>query len=322
MSAPPAPSPRIAILVLFGPTGTGKSEIALDTARQLGAEIVGCDALQVYRGLDAATAKPNLAARASVRHHLVDCIHPRTDYSMADYVRAADRAIAAVRSRGHVPLVVGGTGLYLRGLLRGFLDAPARDSALRERLCEIVERGGMLKLRALLRRIDPESERRIAAADVQRTIRALELARAGSSWSARLREDGTWSAGAERYRALKIGLDLDRERHRERLDSRVDHFFSAGLVAEVETLLAQGLSPRANALKAIGYREVLRALLRGEDPAGVREEVKRNTRRYAKRQRSWFRGEAGVVWLDAAAQRASIVGRIVELWRRHAVDAA
>jgi tRNA dimethylallyltransferase len=312
--------PLAAVLVVLGPTGTGKSDVALEVARVLDGEIVGCDALQVYRDLDAGTAKPTRAARRAVRHHLVDCVDPRTDYTMADYVRAADAAVASVVSRGRLPLVVGGTGLYLRGLLRGIIDAPRRDPELRSRLRRIVERGGTERLRGWLRRHDPASERRIPAADVQRLVRAIELARGGgASWSDRLRERGTWASGVERHRSLKIGLDLDREEHGERLDARVDRFFEAGLVEEVHGLLRRGIPREANAFKAIGYREVLSAIDRGEEPDGVRDEIRRNTRRYARRQRTWFRAEPGVVWLDAALEAPTLAERIVELWRGRAM---
>lgn len=314
-----APRPLAAVLVVLGPTGTGKSDVAFEVARILDGEIVGCDALQVYRGLDAGTAKPTPAARRAVRHHLVDCVDPRTDYTMADYVRAADAAVAAVVSRGKVPLIVGGAGLYLRGLLRGFIDAPGRDPELRSRLHRIVARGGTERLRAWLRRHDPASERRIPAADVQRLVRAIELARGGgASWSERLQERGTWSSGVERYRSLKIGLDLDRERHGERLDARVDRFFEAGLVEEVRGLLQRGLPRDANAFKAIGYREVLAAIDRDEAPDGARDEIRRNTRRYARRQRTWFRSEPGVVWFDAALEVPTVAERVVDLWRGRA----
>jgi tRNA dimethylallyltransferase len=310
--------PRAPILVLLGPTGTGKSATAMSVARALDGEIVGCDALQVYRGLDAATAKPTPAERAAVPHHLVDCVDPRTDYTMADYVRAAADAVAAVLASGRVPLVVGGTGLYLRCLLRGFVAAPGRDAALRARLRRIVERGGATRLHAWLERTDPASARRIAATDVQRLVRAIELVHAdGAAWSERLGGAGDWSAGDERYRACKIGLDRDRDEHAKRLDRRVDDFFESGLVAEVRGLLEQGVPRDANAFKAIGYREVVRAIERGEDPESVRGEVRRNTRRLAKRQRSWFRAERGVVWLDAAVDRDEVVGRILDLWHDH-----
>ena len=304
------------LLVVLGPTGTGKSAAALEVARQLGGEIVGCDAYQVYRGLDAATAKPPAESRRAVRHHLVDCVDPRTDFSMADYVRAAERAIATIAGRGHVPLVVGGNGLYLRGLLRGVIEAPGRDSELRARLHRIIEQGGASRLWSWLGRHDPETAGRLRPGDVQRLVRAIELARGdGANWSERLRQAGTWASGRERYRTLKIGLDMDRDLHRERIDTRVDGFFAAGVVEELEGLLRQGVPAQANAFKAIGYREVLRAVQRGADPESARDEVRKHTRRYAKRQRTWFRAEPGVVWLDAAEQTRAIGRRVVELWR-------
>ncbi len=308
--------PNTTLLVVLGPTGMGKSRAALEVARLLRGEIVGCDAYQVYRGLDAATAKPSAEFRRAVPHHLVDCVDPRTDFSMADYVRAADRAIATIAGRGCVPLVVGGNGLYLRGLLRGVIEAPARDPELRTRLHRIIDRGGASRLFGWLGRHDPETARRLGPGDVQRLVRAIELARGdGGNWSERLRQAGTWASGRERYRTLKIGLSMDRDRHRERIDRRVEDFFAAGVVAEVEELLRQGVPRQANAFKAIGYREVLRAVERGVDPETVRDEVRKNTRRYAKRQRTWFRAEPGVVWLDAAEETSTIGRRVVELWR-------
>jgi len=212
---------------------------------------------------------------------------------------------------------VGGTGLYLRGLLRGVIAAPARDSALRRRLYAIVERGGAERLHAWLGRRDPDSARRIPPADLRRLVRAIELARGeGGNWSDRLRAEGTWSDRSERYVSLKIGLEMDRERHRARLDLRVREFFEAGLVREVEGLLQRGVPREANSFKAIGYAEVLRALQRGEDPERVCEEVQRNTWRYAKRQRTWFRSEPDVLWLEAEMPCGDLVTEISRRWRQ------
>ena len=311
-----------ALLVLVGPTGSGKSDLALMLAERLDCEIIGCDALQVYQGFDAATAKPSIEDRQRVPHHLIDCIDPASDFSLADYVRLADDAVAQIAQRGNLPFVVGGTGMYLRGLLRGVIPTPPRNTELRDRLRAIVRRGGARRLRAWLKRMDPESARRIPAGDLQRTIRAIELGYSpGQSWSERLRGGGTWDAERERYPALKVGLAIDPERAAERLDARVDAFFESGLVDEVQGLLAEGLSPTANAFKAIGYREVLSALQHGEDAQSVRDEVKRKTRRYAKRQRTWFRRESDLHWLDGHAEPQWLVARIVELWQGFARSA-
>jgi len=157
---------------------------------------------------------------------------------------------------------------------------------------------------------------RIPASDTQRLVRAVELARPGGvSWGRRLQQDGSWARGRERYETVKIGLDMDRERHVELLERRVERFFDEGLVGEVRALLRQGIPPEANAFRAIGYREVLGAILRGDDPDAMRETVRRNTRRLAKRQRTWFRTEPDVVWLDAAKEHAVLVQHVVERWR-------
>jgi len=307
--------PASALLVLVGPTGSGKSDLALTLAQALDCEIVGCDALQVYRGFDVATAKPSIEDRRRVPHHLIDCIDPASDFSLADYVRLAEAAVAQITGRQRLPFIVGGSGMYLRGLLRGVIVAPPRNAELRDRLRAIVRRGGGDRLRAWLERMDPESAQRIPPGDLQRTLRAIELGYSpGENWSERLRDAGTWETGRERFSALKIGLAIDPEKAAHRLDARVDAFFDAGLVEEVRKPPDEGLSPSANAFKAIGYREVLSALLRGEDANAVRDEVKRKTRRYAKRQRTWFRREPGLQWLDGHAEPPWLVARIVDLW--------
>ena len=191
--------PNATALVVLGPTGTGKSRVALEVARLLRGEIVGCDAYQVYRGLDAATGKPPPGFRRALPHHLVDHVDPRTDFSMADYVRAAEQAITAIAGRGRVPLVVGGSGLYLRGLLRGVIEAPPRDPELRARLHRIIEKGGAPRLWSWLGRRDPDTVRRLRPGDKQRLVRAIELACGdGANWSERLQQAGTWSSGQER----------------------------------------------------------------------------------------------------------------------------
>lgn len=278
--------------------------------------MVGCDALQVYRGLDAATAKPSAKDRERVPHWLLDIADPRRDYSLAEYVRDADAAIAAILARGSVPVVVGGAGMYLRGLLKGIVAAPARDEALRARLNAQIARFGARRVHRLLATLDPATAQRVPPEDGQRIVRALELALvSGETWSATLARSGTWSGGQERYRALKFGLDLDREALASRLAARVGAFFEADLPGEVERLLALGVPESANAFKGIGYREILRARSEGRDPAGMREAIVVATRQYAKRQRTWFRKEPGVVWLDASVGIDALVATVVGAWK-------
>lgn len=275
--------------------------------------------MQVYRGFDAATAKPTVEERRRVPHHLVDVIDPGRDFTLAEYVALASEALRDVSQRGRVPVVVGGTGLYLRGLLRGIVAAPARVGPLRERLRSLARRYGTPRLHRWLARLDPGSASRLPPRDTQRIVRALEIALAGgATWSERLGAEGTWARGEDRHAALKVGLDLDRGELARRLEDRVALFFRQGLVEEVRALLERGVPPHANAFKAIGYREVLAAIAAREDPAAAMASVLVATRRYAKRQRTWFRKESGVIWLDAAIGAESLADRIVELWRETA----
>jgi tRNA dimethylallyltransferase len=252
-----------------------------------------------------------------VPHHLIDCAEPGQDFSLAEFVKRAEAVVAEIHGRERVPIVAGGTGLYLRGLLRGIVSSPPRDERLRERIHAMGRSHGSAALHRWLRRLDPASAKRLPAGDTQRVARAIEFVLLGGEpWSERLHREGTWASGAERYVTLKIGLDTERSRLHERLDRRVDRFFDAGLVEEVRNLIDAGLPSEANALKAIGYREVLAAMRAGDDPESVREEIKRNTRRYAKRQRTWFRREPDVVWLDAEESTAELVRLVLDLWRR------
>jgi len=290
--------------------------VAVALAERIGGEVVGCDAVQVYRGLDAATGKPTADERRRVRHWVIDIVDPARDYSVADYVRDAGEAVASIVSRGRVPIVAGGTGMYLRGLLKGIVGAPARDEALRRRLTARLTRTGPRRLHAILARLDPASAARVPPEDRQRMLRALELAVSGGpSWSERLEGGGTWARPGERYRAVKFALDLPRPALALGLAERVDAFFAAGLCEEVDRLLAAGVPPTANALKAIGYREVVRARLEGIDPCATRDAIVAATRRLAKRQRTWLRREPGLRWLDATEGDDAVVARIASAWR-------
>jgi tRNA dimethylallyltransferase len=309
-------------VIIVGPTGTGKSELAVRVAEALRGEIVGCDALQLYRGFDAATAKPTAEQHARVPHHLVDVLDPDATCSVGDYAQLATMAVAEIRARGAVPVVVGGSGMYLRGLLRGVVAAPPRNPVLLERLRAIVARGGSSRLHRWLQRLDPDSAHRLAPADGQRIVRALELALlTDTTLSERLRRDGTWSnaegavgSGEDKYPALKIGLDMERGELNRRLAKRVDGFFRAGLVSEVRQLLER-VPRHANAFRGIGYREVVGSIEAGSDPAEVRDLICRNTRRYTKRQRTWFRKEPGLQWLDAGSDPGALTDDVLRLWR-------
>ena len=307
------------VLVLAGPTGVGKSALAVAVAERFGGEIIGADSMQVYRRLNAGTAKPSAALRERVAHHLIDCVDPDRDYSAGDYVRDADRAIQAVSARSRLPVVTGGAGLYFRAQLGGLVAAPKRQPELRARLNHIVSRRGVAPLRRILERRDPDAARSIAPADRQRLVRAVEVVFSGKVPLARL--IGAHGFAEDRYRAVRVGVDMPDERLLPRLESRIEDMFNGDrLQKEIEELLGSGLRADANALRALGYREVL-ACKRKEFPAAeLKERILRNTRRYVKRQRTWFRKEPGFRWFRLSGDPAADLPPI-ETWVRNQLDA-
>jgi tRNA dimethylallyltransferase len=288
----PADAP---LIVVTGPTASGKSALGLRIARERSGEIVSCDSQQVYRGMDVGTAKPTAADRRAVPHHLLDVADPGDAFSAAEYGRLARAALAAIRERGSLPVVVGGTGLYLRALLRGLFEGPARDDALRARLAALADRHGDARLHRLLSRVDPATAGRTAPRDRVRVVRALEVFfRTGRPISAEHRTGAVPLAG---FRVLRLGLDPGREALRRSIAERTRRMFERGLVDEVRRLLAGGLSPDARPLHSIGYRQAL-AVARGEwGPAQAEAATVAETVRFAKRQRTWFRHqEPGILW--------------------------
>jgi tRNA dimethylallyltransferase len=286
-------------IVIAGPTGTGKSDLALRIAETVGGEIVNYDSVQIYRGFDVGSAKPSAEVRARVPHHLFDIIDADVDFNAADYARLALEACREITSRGRVPILVGGTFFYLRALLHGLPEMPGRDADLRARIRGVAGRSrGNVWLHRWLSKIDPQSGRRIASADRHRVERALEV------WLLSGKPISEWerpAAGtAEEMAATKIGLTLERSRLVERLERRVDSMYAAGLVDETRGLLAK--YPRtARPFGAIGYAEAV-AVVMGETSADTAiAETKRRTRAYAKRQMTWLRSERNVQWIDIAA---------------------
>lgn len=286
------------ILALVGPTGTGKSALALAIAARRGAEIVNCDSRQVYRGLDLGSAKPDAAARARVPHHLFDVVAPDEPFDAARYAALARAALAAIAARGRAAMVVGGTGLYLRALREGLARVPGRDDALRARLAA-VEDANPGTLYARLAAHDPASAARLHPRDRVRLVRALEvLELSGQPLSA-------WQAAHRRGVAAPlpmrvVGLTLPREALYARLDARAAAMLAAGLVDEVRALRAAGYGG-TRALASIGYREVGRHLDGACTLAEALAAMQRATRQFAKRQLTWFRADPTVEWMDADA---------------------
>jgi tRNA dimethylallyltransferase len=291
-----ATPPRL--IVLAGPTASGKSALAMRLAAAHPAEIVSCDSLSVYRGFDVGSAKPSTADRAAVPHHLVDVVEPDGEFSAADYARLARQAIAEIAGRGRLPIVAGGTGLYLRALLHGIFEGPARDEPLRRRLEAIADRRGDDALHRMLARADPESAARTSPRDRVRVIRALEVFRAtGRPIGDHHRAPAGPLTGFD-WRVLVI--DPPRETLRAAVEARTEAMIRAGLVEETRALLARYGDVRP--LGAIGYRQAV-AVVRGEaDVASAQRDIVVETMRYAKRQRTWFRHQETATWFAHADQ--------------------
>ncbi len=299
------------IVVVAGPTGVGKSDLALGLAERLGGEIVGADSIQLYRHLDIGSAKPTVAERARIPHHLVDRIDPRQPYTAADFADDAARAIDGILERGARPLVVGGTLLYQRALVYGICDAPGEVAGIRAELARRAELEGWPALHAELERRDPDAAAKIHPNDRIRIERALEVLESGGrAMSDRQREH---ASAPPRYETLELGVNLPREQLYRRIERRVDAMIDAGWFGEVEALLAAGYDPALKPLQAIGYRDVV-ACLRGEiDRDEAVRRIRRDTRRFAKRQLTWLRRSPRVSWYGP---RAGLAGELEPAVRR------
>jgi tRNA dimethylallyltransferase len=309
----PSPSPGDPLLIaVAGPTASGKSALAVQAALRLDGEIVNCDSLQLYRELRIGTGKPSARETESVPHHLYDFLKPDEIYSAGRYMVEARRVCHLVRDRGKIPFVVGGTGLYLRALLMGVFDGPSRCEILRDRLEEMVQRRGQERLHRLLARKDPATARKIGVGDRRRLIRALEVYYLTGTPISLLQGRRKPLAG---YRILKIGLNLRRTLLYHRIESRVREMFRSGLLDEVDRLLRKGYDERCKAFEALGYRyavQTLRGELKLEDAI---ELTSRDTRRYAKRQMTWFRREDGMHWIPSPGESESALKQLLELVR-------
>ena len=292
------------LFAVVGPTATGKSRVALELAELVGGEIITVDSAQVFRGLDIGTAKPTAQEQGRVRHHLIDVIGPDTQWSAAEFARAADRAITAVRARGRVPLLVGGTGLWMRALVRGIFRAPEIDPEVRDEIRRALDVRGSRALHRELARVDPTAAARIQPGDPQRIGRALEVFRqTGTPISALQARHGFREV---RYPLVGVALNVPRETLWARIETRTRRMYARGLLEETAQALEAGLSPDVPGLKTIGYRDAVRvvraAMSRGE--AEARTTI--DTRRYAKRQRNWFNHEPDVQWMPAASSAEAV----------------
>lgn len=305
------------LVAILGPTASGKTALSLHVAEQMQGEIISCDSVAVYRELEIGTAKPSQQERLRVPHHLIDIAGPQELVTAGDYSRLARQAIADVGSRGHLPVVVGGSGLYLRALLEGLFSGPPRSEELRNRLRERAAERGSDYLHRLLRRIDPAAAQTIHANDVPKVVRALEV-----SLSARAPMTNLWQQGRDAlqgFSILRIGLNPRREALYQRINQRAQEMFSAGLLEETR-MLVDRYGPAAWPLSSLGYKQAMQHLngeLSLEQAIVAAQQGHRN---YAKRQMTWFRCEPEVHWITEFGSDPAVQKRIVDLIKAKAQD--
>jgi tRNA dimethylallyltransferase len=301
---------RKPLVVVLGPTGSGKSALALDIAERFNGEIVNCDSLQFYRGFDIGTAKPTLEERRGIPHHLFDILDPPQLCTAGDYARIARRVLGEIAMRGHLPVVVGGAGFYLKALLEGLFPGPARDESVRlDLLGRESRRAGFLH-RALAR-MDAAAAARIHPNDKNKLIRALEVCLAARSPMTRLFEQGRDPLTG--FVPIKVALDPPRSDLYYKLDRRCYRMLEAGLIQEVSLLLLSGISPLSKPFESIGYKEMLAFLQGRMDLAAALELMRRDTRRYAKRQLTWFRRESHVHWMTGFGTDKGLRDSVIDM---------
>lgn len=282
------------VIILLGPTGVGKTGASILLAKALGTEIISADSMQIYRHMDIGTAKPSREERAAVKHHMIDVVGPTESYSTGQYIKAIVPVIEDLHSRGKVPVITGGTGLYIKAITRGIFAGPSADWQLRDELL-LSEHEDPGSLYRRLVEIDPGAARKIERNDIRRIIRALEVCLKSSATISDMQETLTSPLP---YEFIKIGLTRQRKELYTLIEQRVDAMIAAGLVAEARNLLA--LQPDKTPMQAIGYKEMALNLAGGISLEEAICLIKRNTRRYAKRQFTWFRKEEGIRWVDVS----------------------
>jgi tRNA dimethylallyltransferase len=291
-----APDARPRLIVICGPTAVGKTGVGVAAAGALNGEIISADSMQVYRGMDIGTAKPTVAERAAVPHHLIDVVDPDEPFDAARFTRLARPRVLALHAAGKVPVVVGGTGLYIKALLRGLFRVGPVDPEVRRRLAAEAEAAGVPALHARLQAVDPDSAARLHPNDRVRILRALEVFESVGRPLTALQEAHRFADTP--FCALKIGLTLERTALYERIDRRVDEMAAAGLEDEVRGLMEGGYGPGLKSMQSIGYSHMSAYIAGTVDRAECLRTLKRDTRRFAKRQMTWFRADPEIVWLE------------------------
>jgi tRNA dimethylallyltransferase len=298
-------------VLLLGPTGSGKTALSLTLGERFNGEIISCDSVAVYRGMDLGTAKPTPEERACIPHHLIDVVDPNQPFTAGEYSRRARAALREIADRGKLPIVTGGTGLYLRALTDGLFAGPARHEDLRKRLRRSAQRRGSAWLHRLLTRLDPASARRIHANDTPKLIRAIEVCLATRQPMSRVLGRDPLIG----FRLLRIGLSPPRADLYDRLNQRCAEMFDQGLIQETRALLA--CYGPIKALDSLGYRQALSILLKGISEKVAIAEAQQGHRNYAKRQLTWFRREPGVHWIEAFGNDPDAQRIAADLVRAH-----
>jgi tRNA dimethylallyltransferase len=305
------------LVAIVGPTASGKSTLGTWLAERLGGEVVACDSTQLYKGFDIGTAKPTSAERRGIPHHLIDVLAPCEDATAGGYRQMAVAVLDDLRGRGRVPVFTVGSGLYLRALLEGLADVPQRSDELRARLRASIESHSPGHLHRILRRLDAEASRKIALGDEQKLIRAVEVCLLAKRPLSEVHRSGR--VPLEGWRPVKIGLLPPREALYQRIHARTDAMLALGWVDEVRALLASSLAENAKPFDFIGYRE-LRAVLRGNmNMQEARNAIQQATRRYAKRQTTWFRKEGAVHWCEGFGDGPQVQDQALK-WIQQALD--
>jgi len=303
------PTDKLPVLVICGPTGSGKTTLALSLAEKFPLEIISADSRQVYRRMDIGTAKATSFEQAVIPHHMIDLVDPDQEFSVADFVDLARPLISQITARGNIPCIVGGTGLYIRALLGGLADLPSADQKLRKQLHQREQEEGAGSLYRELQQVDPVAAAEIHPNNLIRIVRALEVCIVSGRKISELKAEHSFSE--QPYRVLKLAPDFPRSELYSRINQRTGQMLSSGLVDEVRGLV-EDYSFELKTLQTLGYREVVQYLKEEINTEQMSDDIKKHTRQYAKRQLTWFRKEADIIWVDSSMKSGKVIKSIDE----------